>query len=88
MVELVDTLVSGTSGGNPVEVRVLFPAPLQNSISSIKHQNLLKIWRSRKQESASYEPAIAEGIKSSALGGAVAAEGISRSEAEGIRGVD
>jgi hypothetical protein len=27
MVELVDTLASGASGGNPVEVRVLFSAP-------------------------------------------------------------
>ncbi len=28
MVELVDTLASGASGGNPVEVRVLFSVPL------------------------------------------------------------
>ena len=27
MVELVDTLASGASGGNPVEVRVLFSVP-------------------------------------------------------------
>ncbi len=27
MVELVDTQASGACGGNPVEVRVLFPAP-------------------------------------------------------------
>lgn len=27
MVELVDTLASGASGGNPVEVRVLFAVP-------------------------------------------------------------
>ena len=27
MAELVDALVSGTSGGNPVEVQVLFSAP-------------------------------------------------------------
>ncbi len=29
MVKLVDTQVSGTCGGNPVEVRVLFSAPLK-----------------------------------------------------------
>lgn len=28
VVELVDTLASGASGGNPVEVRVLFSVPL------------------------------------------------------------
>ena len=28
VVELVDTLASGASGGNPVEVRVLFSAPI------------------------------------------------------------
>lgn len=28
MVELVDTLASGASGGNPVEVQVLFTAPV------------------------------------------------------------
>ena len=27
VVELVDTLASGASGGNPVEVQVLFSAP-------------------------------------------------------------
>ena len=31
MVELVDTLVSGTSGGNAVQVRVLFWAPFLKS---------------------------------------------------------
>ena len=30
VVELVDTLASGASGGNPVEVRVLFSVPLSN----------------------------------------------------------
>lgn len=30
VVELVDTLASGASGGNPVEVRVLFSVPLIN----------------------------------------------------------
>ena len=30
MVELVDTLASGASGGNPVEVRVLFSVPLSD----------------------------------------------------------
>lgn len=28
MVELVDTQASGACGGNPVEVRVLFPVPI------------------------------------------------------------
>ena len=30
VVELVDTLASGASGGNPVEVRVLFSVPLSD----------------------------------------------------------
>ena len=33
VVELVDTLASGASGGNPVEVRVLFSVPLRDFIT-------------------------------------------------------
>ena len=32
MAELVDALASGASGSNPVEVRVLFWAPVSNSL--------------------------------------------------------
>jgi hypothetical protein len=37
MAELVDALASGASGGNPVEVQVLFSAPSQFSVSSDLH---------------------------------------------------
>ena len=33
VVELVDTLASGASGGNPVEVRVLFSVPLMDFLT-------------------------------------------------------
>ena len=33
VVELVDTLASGASGGNPVEVRVLFSVPLKDGLT-------------------------------------------------------
>ena len=36
VVELVDTLASGASGGNPVEVRVLFSVPL-NKFKSLRN---------------------------------------------------
>ena len=36
VVELVDTLASGASGGNPVEVRVLFSAPFEFCNSSLE----------------------------------------------------
>jgi hypothetical protein len=32
VVELVDTLASGASGGNPVEVQVLSSAPIEKSL--------------------------------------------------------
>lgn len=35
MVKLVDTLVLGTSGLCPVEVRVLFPAPYKKPLSAV-----------------------------------------------------
>ncbi len=34
VVELVDTLASGASGGNPVEVRVLFSVPFKQNLKA------------------------------------------------------
>ena len=45
VVELVDTLASGASGGNPVEVRVLFSVPL--SKFKIFQQTLAIPWPKR-----------------------------------------
>ena len=36
--ELVDALASGASGGNPVEVQVLFSAPLDFSLNELLQQ--------------------------------------------------
>lgn len=42
MVELVDTLASGASGGNPVEVRVLFSVPLLDCLTVHNGANVHK----------------------------------------------